>query len=265
MTERSAGSSRQTLTPGRVLRRLRSSVAVEGLVATIGLIGKNAVHACRTWLDGRFDRRYGTDTGSRIELDGLSVTGENRQHGVYYEATPTRIFEFVLDNLNIEHERFEFVDLGSGKGRVLLLASRRPFRRVTGVEFSSELAATAAANIEAFRRRVPGCAPTRSVHGDATQFEWPDGNLCVYAYNPFDEHVMTAVLRNLVDAMSSAHRRVVLVYYNPRPWIMGSFPELVLQGEIRLPREPSRAIQRRVLVYANFHVVPTRHWIASAH
>lgn len=253
------------MTISEALRKLGSSVAQEGLVATLALVGKNIVHAYRTWLDGRFDRRFGTDTGSRIELDRLSVIGTNRQHGVYYEATPTRIFEFAMDNLRIDHARFEFVDLGSGKGRVLLLASRRPFRRVTGVEFSAELAAIATANIEAFRRRVPDCAPARSVHADATTFDWPDGDLCVYAYNPFDEAIMTAVLRKVCAAMARSPRRVLLVYYNPRPWIMGAFPELALQGEIHLPRERSRAVQRRLLVYANFRLEPTRHWKTGAH
>ena len=47
-----------------------------------------------------------------------------------------------------------FLDLGAGKGRMLLAASRYPFRRVIGVELSDRLAAIARSNVAAFRLRA---------------------------------------------------------------------------------------------------------------
>ena len=48
--------------------------------------------------------------------------------------------------MNIEHDRFTFVDFGAGKGRVLMMACEYPFKQVIGVELSRKLHATASRN-----------------------------------------------------------------------------------------------------------------------
>lgn len=40
-----------------------------------------------------------------------------------------------------------FLDLGSGKGRMVLSAARFPFRRIIGVELSNDLTAIARRNV----------------------------------------------------------------------------------------------------------------------
>ncbi len=50
-----------------------------------------------------------------------------------------RMFQQAFARLDIDFEKFTFVDLGAGKGRIMLLASNFPFQRVLGVEFVPEL------------------------------------------------------------------------------------------------------------------------------
>jgi methylase of polypeptide subunit release factors len=53
----------------------------------------------------------------------------------------------AVASLDVEHKDFTFIDLGSGKGRALVLALSYPFRRVVGVEFALELHRVAEANL----------------------------------------------------------------------------------------------------------------------
>jgi tRNA1(Val) A37 N6-methylase TrmN6 len=53
-------------------------------------------------------------------------------------------------NLHLKYKDLAFVDLGTGRERALLLASRLPFKSVTGVEWSAELHRVAVENIKAY-------------------------------------------------------------------------------------------------------------------
>src|SRR6478752_3089102 len=64
-----------------------------------------------------------------------------------YFATEPWLFEQIMQALPIDVSQFTFVDLGCGKGRVLLMASDYPFKRIIGVEFMPELHRAAQKNI----------------------------------------------------------------------------------------------------------------------
>lgn len=243
------------------LRKLAAAAATTGPAGVVSLLKKNALHHYRLWLDRRFDRRYGTDTSGRIELDRLSVLGENRAHGVYFESTPSALFAFFLGNVQIDFGRFTFVDLGSGKGRTLMLASDYPFRRILGVEFSRELHDAAVHNLSIYKNPRQRCHAIESVNADATTFDFPDTPLLIYAYNPFDDTVMTAVLSKLARSLQAHPRDVVLLYYNPRWMVMEVFPQLSLRTRLAVPRDPTREVQRPAAVFGNCDLPRAAGWI----
>jgi hypothetical protein len=67
-----------------------------------------------------------------------------------YFATEPWLFEQLMQALPIDFTQFTFIDLGSGKGRVLLMASAYPFKRIIGVEFMPELHRVAQENIRKY-------------------------------------------------------------------------------------------------------------------
>jgi hypothetical protein len=237
-----------------LMKKLGAAARAGGLKQLVSLGHKNLVFHYRLWLDRRFDRRFGTDTSGRIELRDLSIVGGNRDHGVYYESTPTALFRFFMANTPVERARFTFIDLGSGKGRCMLMASDYPFRRVLGVEFSRELHDCAVRNIDVYRSDRQRCASIKSINQDASEFDFPPGPLYLYAYNPFDEKLMTAVLQRLVDSLARNPREAVLMYFNPRHWVMQHFPQLPLRARLSMPRDRTREVQRPASVYANFEL-----------
>jgi hypothetical protein len=162
-----------------------------------------------------FDRENGTDTSDLISGEQL-VSGRRNDFwsSGYYGISPSG-FNQIFDALDLDWPRFTFVDLGSGKGRALLLASRFPFRRIIGVELAPELSKTAAENILKFRPPWRRCRDIESINGDAESFVYPPGPLVVYLYSPFLAPVLRRCLANLSRALSSEPREVYLLYTHP--------------------------------------------------
>src|SRR5262245_54030407 len=90
-------------------------------------------------LDSQFDLKYGVDTSGRVVPAESDVVGSNWIHGAKYDAEDATALDEILSELPIRYDHFTFVDLGSGKGRAVLVASRFPFKRVMGVEYSKTL------------------------------------------------------------------------------------------------------------------------------
>jgi tRNA1(Val) A37 N6-methylase TrmN6 len=80
---------------------------------------------------------------------------------------------------------YTFIDIGAGKSRTLLLASRYNFVKIVGVEFAQELVACASRNIASFCCDRESCRDLAVVEADATQFDFPYTPLVLFFYNPF--------------------------------------------------------------------------------
>jgi SAM-dependent methyltransferase len=162
----------------------------------------------------RFDATFGVTTEALIflgELDPEAI-GPSLEHATHYEPTPLGDAERLLDALPIPAEGTVFVDIGSGLGRMVLLAARRPFRQVIGLEISPALHELARENLAAARDPERRCRDVRLVRGDAAAYRWPRGNLALYLYNPFRAEVLAAVL----DAvLADRTRDIALIYHTP--------------------------------------------------
>jgi SAM-dependent methyltransferase len=159
-----------------------------------------------------FDRRYGTDTASSQAIDEALP---NVEHAVRYQPSGRDMFDQILRLLDVDCARFTFVDIGSGKGRVLLFASDHPFARIVGVEFSPRLHAIAENNVRIYRGELQRCFAITPLFGDATSVTLPPGPLFIYLYNPFSEPIMSGFVANLRRALDAAPREVWVAYLNP--------------------------------------------------
>jgi len=162
-----------------------------------------------------FDLRHGVHTCGNVHLSQLTIASQNVPYGVFYQPThPKLVFE-VLSALDITYERYAFIDLGSGKGRVLLVASEFPFREVRGVEFSRELHEAACDNIRRYRSGSQKTRNVVSIHGDAIEFDFPASPFVLFFSNPFGPRVLLPILRRLRQAIAASPRDVIIVYVTP--------------------------------------------------
>lgn len=198
------------------IKRVRHSVASSGLARTLADLTIRAVNATIGYdaeRDRSFDARYGTDTTGRIQPQDLGITDDSaRETARVYLASPPRVTRWMLRNAGIDHTDFTFVDLGCGKGRVLLVASDFPFRAIHGVDISAELCEIARRNIAIYQPPSRRCVDVQVHNQNATKFEFPAGNLLIHCYHPFEVELTVSLLRPLVDPLDSAPRRVFLAY-----------------------------------------------------
>jgi SAM-dependent methyltransferase len=166
--------------------------------------------------DRAFDARYGIDTrqGDGAYLQQLST--DSAQFAVPYEAVQVFMFRRMLGELNLNCRDYVFVDLGSGKGRALLLAARAGFAEVIGVEFAPEIHRDALANVAAFTRKDDAGRRIRLVCQDAADYELPAQNLVLFLYNPFFGEVMEAVASKVAHFLEEFEYDLVLLYRNPQ-------------------------------------------------
>lgn len=167
------------------------------------------------WIDGGFDRRYGTETSGIIAPSQLALQGEHAYAANRYEPVQIPVFRRIMRDLPVRHEDYAFVDFGSGKGRALLMASQYPFRRVIGVELSPMLHAAALRNVAVFGRANPAVARVELVCGDALRYPIPEGHVVCFLYNPFGRPLVEKMIQNLDLARQARSRHIFVVYRNP--------------------------------------------------
>ena len=187
----SARISAQQLATG-LRRELRRKVRQVGVWGTLKHGGAKVLRELRgLFHSGKrrpdpFDLKNGTDTGGVLGVGSLDIPEDQMEHAVRYSAISEDEFVRLLKGLPIDLTRLTFVDLGSGKGRALLLAARLGFKEIIGVELSGMLHQTAERNIKLFQGKNKDIPQIRSIHGDAAAFEMPPVPLLIYLYNPFD-------------------------------------------------------------------------------
>ncbi len=196
-----------------------------GLGSAADLVGKNLIWPCCNWLSRRriraheqFDLKYGLDTQTPVLLRQLERSAPGAKYANLYEGAAIPLVHRILRQLSIDMQQFTFIDLGSGKGRVLLVAAQYSFKSVIGVEFSKTLHEIAQSNIAKFvEQQLTKTRPT-SVNMDAGEFDFSQfTNKVVFCNNPFSAGLMLRVLDNLQLSVAKTGDKAILIYLSPIP------------------------------------------------
>lgn len=203
----------------------RRESAQKGFLATATAFGGILWEFAIESLPERRKQRYGDaeyDWDFRVNTTGGSVRGRDRFLGLLhspYMPTEPLVFHEILDKLlsasSIDLREFVFIDLGSGKGRTLLMASDYPFRKIVGVELLPSLHQSAQENIAAYKSENQKCFALKSVCGDACEFAFPEEPLVLYLFNPLPEDGLVRVLKNLQASLGENPRDGFVLYHNP--------------------------------------------------
>ena len=164
----------------------------------------------RDGVDDLLERRHGVDTRGEVGLEELGVDAEDRRA---YKPAPWSVLPRALARDPVGPDDV-FVDFGAGKGRMLVLAARLPFKRVIGVELAPELAAVARENV-ARQDGTLRCHDVRVVTSDVLDFEVPDDLTVAFFNNPFAGEVFAAVADRLLASYDRRPRRLRIIYRNP--------------------------------------------------
>jgi SAM-dependent methyltransferase len=163
-------------------------------------------------VDRRFDRKHCVDTCGLIISRKVPTSSTNKKYGHEYAAVAAKTFRAMLDAIPGDIGNYSFVDYGCGKGRALLLAAERPFRRVIGVEYSRPLAEIAKQNFSTYRNAPIRCKSYEVLHVDATQYVPPTEPAVLFFFSPFKISVLKRVLDRIAQSYFSSPRATVILF-----------------------------------------------------
>ena len=157
------------------------------------------------------DRYYGIDTEGIVELPQLGI---DKDVGSRQESTPLNHISKIMRTLEMTPNDV-FIDMGSGKGRIMLAAGRYPFKGIIGVDVSDELNKICARNIQKMKSRLR-CKDFVNITSNVIDYSIPDDATFVFFFNPFKLDVMNAVINRVKESVNLYHRLVTIIWYNPK-------------------------------------------------
>jgi SAM-dependent methyltransferase len=162
-----------------------------------------------------YDWTHGIRTTKIEPLSALQLTRpENLVHANPYLASQPEDIRGVFKNLDVDFQKYCFVDYGCGKGRVLAEAVCYPFKSVIGIDFAKELCEACEANLENVRSSQR-CGAVQVFQADATEFDLPHNPCVVYIYNSFRGPVLGAALERIRKSVEQFPRHVRIAYVTP--------------------------------------------------
>ncbi len=161
----------------------------------------------------RGEKKYGLRTTGADELGHLRKKGVDTSHATIYMPAGYDLLENLFAQVNLSVCR-HFIDIGSGKGRVMVVAAHHGARKITGIEFAPRFCAAARTQLAATALVIPGFE-YQVINNDAFYVDIPDDADCLFMFNPFDEVIMSAVADNIAESHARNPRKITLLYANP--------------------------------------------------
>ena len=152
-----------------------------------------------------YDILHGTEYG------GIDKTGDKDGRFAYFPS-PVISFLFLRRYVrrHIQKGRGHSVlDIGCGKGIVLLFFSRMAFDRVSGIEYDEKLCRMAEKNLKKSHRSV------NVYQADAAEFSGYKNYDTFYLYNPFDETILGKCFDRILLSLPDNPRKLTVFYCNP--------------------------------------------------
>lgn len=181
------------------------------------------------WNEWKWERYLKIKTLKIENLDTLNL-GEIKNSSVFhhYQGASYFILNKTLGQIPKEYKSGRFIDLGCGKGRVLIMAYINGFRSLSGVDLASELLDQSRINIDACRNKFPEIHADL-IQEDAGKYYFPSDTSVVFLFNPFGEEVMKNVIQNLLHFQKEFKQSPLVIYVNPKfeeLWLANGFKKI---------------------------------------
>lgn len=145
------------------------------------------------------------------EYGGIDRNGDRDGHFAYF---PSSVFSFpFLKGYIKKHlsggRGHSVLDIGCGKGFVLLFFSRLRFDAVAGIEYDKKLCCLAKNNL------WHSGADANVYYADAADYTGYVHYDTFYLYNPFDKAILKQCIGRITASLKERPRKLVVFYCNP--------------------------------------------------
>jgi predicted RNA methylase len=207
-----------------------------------------------------FDLYLGTSTaGIQLTRADFFRTGSDNWP---YAGCQWPALRHALSELNPDGSEV-FVDLGSGKGKALLVAGRLSYQKVVGVELDAEIAECAKRNLARARPKLKAVVDSQVCN--ALEWPIPDDAGTIFMFNPFFGHTFREVSARIFDSYDRNPRRLHIVYAHPweHDWLVST--GRVVVENVRSSTWPNRRLWwEGGDVTVTYHVIGAGEPVSSA-
>jgi hypothetical protein len=133
---------------------------------------------------------------------------ESKKNGNAYANGSYYYCKLMLDWIDIIDYEYQFIDIGSGKGKICFEVARDwHFSEVVGVEYESRLVEAANKNKKLLDSNVA------FVWSDASKYLLPDGKNIVYIFNSFNDVILKKFIDNNKESLRK-NKSIILYAQN---------------------------------------------------
>jgi SAM-dependent methyltransferase len=128
--------------------------------------------------------------------------------GSIYHGYSPYYLKILLKETNIpDFNCYNFIDIGSGKGRICIYASYYPFKKIIGVEYSDFLF-----NISKNNLALTNFKNCEFLCENAVNYLIPHGNTIIFLFNPFNATILNEFLKKNLNHFKTNNS--IIIYTN---------------------------------------------------
>jgi SAM-dependent methyltransferase len=157
-----------------------------------------------------FEKFHGVDFEASVNIEMLtSNNSESLKHATFYQAIPCDALRSIFNEIrNLNRSFVSFVDVGSGKGKACISASKTGlFNEIIGIDISERLIGISIQNAKLLN--ISGITFRCE---DAALFKLPKNPCVVYMYNPFDEEILSMFIDNNIEHFKTYNSIIIYAY-----------------------------------------------------
>jgi len=178
---------------------------------------KDGIGKLHRQLDRFYDRKFNVETSKIVNISSLNEQFDFTGYDIdeLYSATPSALFNMLHWPVTSKEKDYAtYVDVGCGKGRALIKGMTIGFKNLIGVEFVPSIAKQANENLQKSMDSLILNAKCEVVCQDIRTYKYPETDLVLYLYNPFDPIIFQPFLDNLLNDLRANPRKAKIIYYH---------------------------------------------------
>ena len=147
-------------------------------------------------IDFIFDKIFSIETRKQLDAyDLLPENSRNIESAKKYQATRVRVILRAMDLIGnyAKLDKFTFVDVGCGKGRLALFSLQAGFNNYSGIDFSPTLIHQATENFH--KKSI--YSKVEFICSDILEIDFSDRPTVFFLYNPFDGKVLKPFIEKI--------------------------------------------------------------------
>jgi len=177
--------------------------------------------------------KYGISTFAPVALNKLRIINGDTSKASPYEAANYYLLEKLFTEFRKLSKADSLIDLGCGKGRVLVVAAHFDFKNITGIDFATELCEEASANMKKVNQKSPQLQ-WKIINDNVANYNISPADSVFFMFNPFTDEIIEKFLKKLEISCRQFPRTTWFLYASPlhKEILLNRGYEIVFQKQV---------------------------------